>query len=308
MADSQKQTRSVFRQPKNRPGLFTIPPMALSFCVLASGSGGNCTLVSLRDGATARRHLLIDAGLAPRTTARRLARLGVSLREIEAILLTHADCDHIHLAWIGVTARLGIPWRLHRRHLRRAVALGLPASAVEPCEGPFDLGPATRVDPVLLPHDDLGSCGFVIAHSGRRLGHATDFGRVTPAFAEHFSRLDALAIESNYDRQLQVQSARPAFLKRRIMGGLGHLSNEQALDAVLAVDATSDLRHVALLHLSRECNRPELVRRLVARQAPHLLERLTITSQHSATPLLGVGPCPDKVPAGRQLSLLEALT
>jgi phosphoribosyl 1,2-cyclic phosphodiesterase len=273
--------------------------MALSFCVLASGSAGNCTLVTLEDVDRPRRHVLIDAGLAPRTTARRLERLGVSITDVEAIFLTHADCDHVCRAWIGVAADLGITWRMHRRHVGRAVALGLHAAAIKPCDGPVDLGPATSVSFVLLPHDDLGSSGFIIEHAGRRLGYATDFGRVTPAFAEHFRCLDALAIESNYDRHMQVRSARPSFLKRRIMGGLGHLSNEQALEAVLAVDASSSLQHLALLHLSRECNRPELPRGMVARRAPHLLRRLTISRQDRPTPLLSI----ERPATGRQLPL-----
>ena len=89
------------------------------------------------------------------------------------------------------------------------------------------------------------------------------------------------------------------------MGGLGHLSNEQALDAAIACDEQSDLEHLVLLHLSRQCNDPALVRRLYARRAPHLLGRLTLTTQRVPTPLLHIrGPWP--MP-GRQLDFLEAL-
>ena len=87
---------------------------------------------------------------------------------------------------------------------------------------------------------------------------------------------------------LQRQSDRPEFLKNRIMGGMGHLSNEQALEAVLQIAEQSRLCHVAALHLSRECNSPRLLKRLFADRAPHLLDRLTITSQHHATSLLRV--------------------
>ena len=103
-------------------------------------------------------------------------------------------------------------------------------------------------------------------------------------------------------------SARPADLKRRIMGGLGHLSNEQALDAVIHIAGRGALRHIALLHLSRQCNDPAIVRSLFARRAPNLLGRLTITNQHQPTPLLHVGrPPPPPRAGGHQLDFLESL-
>ncbi len=109
---------------------------------------------------------------------------------------------------------------------------------------------------------------------------------------------------------MQVASPRPPALKSRIMGGLGHLSNEQSFDAVRSIAATCDLRHIVLLHLSRHCNDPALVHRLYAERAPHLLSRLTITNQWEPTPLLNVdGPQPQPVPtvSGRQLNFLESL-
>ncbi len=282
--------------------------MSLSFCVLGSGSGGNCTLVALH-GRGRVRHLFIDAGLSPRETARRLGPLGLSPLQVGEALLTHVDSDHLHPGWIRLARRLMMRFRVHRRHVRLAVMLGLPVSRIEPFEGRFAPGPGTEIEPIALPHDQLGSTGFVIAHSGLRLGYATDLGRVTGGLLSRCEGLAALAIESNYDRGLELAARRPEFLKRRIMGGLGHLSNEQALDAVLAVSKRSLLRHVALLHLSQECNDPRLVRRLFARRAPHLLDRLTISRQHEPTPVLHVQPPAATLPAGpgRQLNFLEML-
>ncbi|MHC4416292.1 MAG: MBL fold metallo-hydrolase [Planctomycetota bacterium] len=281
--------------------------MSLAFCVLGSGSSGNCTLVTLH-GRTPPRHILIDAGLSPRQTAARLGPLGVSPKDLCDILLTHVDHDHFHPGWSGRAPRLEATWRAHRRHLGLT---GLPTRRAEPFEGTFELGPGTLIETTLLPHDQLGTTGFVIDHHGVRLGYATDMGRVPATLPPRLRNLAALAIESNYDRQMQLTSDRPAALKRRIMGGLGHLSNEQALDAVLQVVERGDLRHIALLHLSRHCNDPRIVRRLYAERAPHLLHRLTITNQHEPTPLLHVeGPeagRPPAVEAGRQLNFLEAM-
>jgi phosphoribosyl 1,2-cyclic phosphodiesterase len=280
----------------------------LSFCVLGSGSAGNCTLVSLGDGAGAR-HALIDAGLSPRQTARRLGPLGIGLDDISDVLLTHIDHDHFNPGWRDADA-MRCTWRAARRHLKGVRAAGLPARRTAAFDDAFDLEPSTRVEVTPLPHDELGTSGFVIDHGGARLGYATDLGRVPETLLESFAGLAALALESNYDPQLQRASSRPADLKRRIMGGLGHLSNEQALEAVIHIAGRGELHHIALLHLSRQCNDPALVRRGFARRAPHLLGRLTITNQHEPTPMLHVGPPdgPDAVArAGRQTDFLESL-
>jgi phosphoribosyl 1,2-cyclic phosphodiesterase len=281
----------------------------LSFCVLGSGSAGNCTLVTLGAGAGAR-HVLIDAGLSPRQTARRLGPLGIGLDDITDVLLTHIDQDHFNPGW-RVADAMSCTWRAARRHVKRVRAAGLPARRTAAFDDAFDMEPSTRVEVTALPHDELGTSGFVIDHDGVRLGFATDLGRVPQTLLGNFEGLAALALESNYDPQLQRASSRPADLKRRIMGGLGHLSNEQALEAVIHIAKRGALRHIALLHLSRQCNDPAIVHSLFARRAPQLLGRLTITNQHEPTPLLHVGPPhdrPDAVArAGRQTDFLESL-
>jgi len=278
--------------------------MAISFCVLGSGSGGNCTLLKL-DTDGGHRHVLIDAGLSPRKTTARLAPLGVTLDDIADVLLTHVDTDHLHRGWIDSDDPPPFTWRAHHRHIRRVIQAGVPVRRTEPFEMVVELG-ETLVEATVLPHDHLGSTGFVIDHRGARLGFATDLGRVTTSLLDRFTRLDALAIESNYDPPLQLAAARPPALKQRIMGGLGHLSNLQALEAILRIDRAGTLRHVVLLHLSRQCNDPRLVLRLYAQQAPHLLGRLTVTNQHVPTPLLHLSPG-SKAPVaiGQQLSFLE---
>ena len=280
--------------------------MSISLCILGSGSLGNCALVTL-NGAGEPRHLLIDAGLAPRATARRLGPLGVDLGSIDEILLTHTDSDHLHPGWV-FHRRHRIRWRLHRRHVSAALRCGLRVRAMAPFEGPFALGGGTSVEPVPLPHDQLGSTGYLIEHRGTRLLFATDLGRVTTPLRDRLAGLSALAIESNYDRHLELASPRPPFIKNRIMGGLGHLSNEQALEAACTASAQGDLEHLVLLHLSRQCNEPRLLRRLYARDAPHLLGRLTLAHQRVPTGLLHVRGRTAGVPLGAgQLDFLEAL-
>lgn len=259
--------------------------MSLRFCVLGSGSAGNSTLIICGEGET-RHCMLIDAGLSPRMTARRMHELGILPSDLRDIVLTHLDADHFNPGWIKAVEKHGIRLHVHHRHRNAAWQSGISmrtarlfTSTPEPEGGP-------RMESVLLAHDNLGSVGFVIEHAGLRLGYATDLGCVPPNLLERFVDLHALAIESNYDRQMQLDSARPWFLKRRIMGGMGHLSNDQTLEAITRLEARCDLAHVVLLHLSRQCNDPGLVRELYRRRAPHMLDRLVMSAQDQATPIV----------------------
>jgi phosphoribosyl 1,2-cyclic phosphodiesterase len=159
---------------------------------------------------------------------------------------------------------------------------------------------------VSLAHDREGSHGFVFEGFGCRIGYATDLGRVPVTLVDHFKRLDVLCVESNYDPQMQLSSARPWFLKNRIMGGAGHLSNEQAYDLVRKIldraeRASARLpTHIVLLHRSRECNCPRLMRKLFERDA-RIKPRLTLAEQYEPSGWLRVRP--GQPLAGEQLAL-----
>ena len=205
----------------------------LQICVLGSGSSGNCSVVRHGDAA-----MLIDAGFGPRTTAKRLADAGLALDDITAICLTHLDRDHFNPNWLNTLLRQRISVYIHRRHiydlyridstkqLHRAGLLHIvDDQRFEPLDG-------LTAAPFHLPHDRQGTVGFRLQTDGGCIGYATDLGSVPDALIDHFAGTDILAIESNYDPQMQTDSPRPAMLKRRITGGAGHLSNEQAFDAV----------------------------------------------------------------------------
>ncbi len=260
--------------------------MSLRMTVLGSGSSGNATLLALGEGEAAR-YILLDAGLSPRATRHRLVRVGVALQQIEAIVLTHLDGDHFRHGWLRVCRRFGITIHCSRRHFRSARARGGPGCQFTPFDDGFTLADA-RFEPIPLAHDALGTVGFVIEWEGRRLGFATDLGRVPRALLQRSVDLDALALESNYDRRMQLASGRPGFLKSRIMGGAGHLSNEQSLEAALEIADQSRLQHVVLLHVSRECNRPQIIRALYQDRAPHLHAILQISRQDEPTPWLTI--------------------
>lgn len=147
------------------------------------------------------------------------------------------------------------------------------------------------IHPRLLHHDQLGVVVYRIEIDDEqkqrrcRLGFATDVGRPSDALIEHVFACDVLGIESNYCPKMQVASARPDYLKRRIMGGSGHLSNDECL-AVLR--RASPRQHVVFLHLSQECNDPVLVSTLHEGST----YRATLSSQHRPTPWIWLTPSP----------------
>lgn len=266
--------------------------VSLSFQVLGSSSSGNATLLLCRTPSGERR-LLIDAGLGPRTVARRLDEAGHPGEPIHAIVLTHADSDHIRPSWRRTLERRGIPVHVPRAHHLHVVTDAVPASLARPYEEPFEPVPGVLIHPFVVPHDTHGSCALRIECGDSTLGWATDLGRTNEALLAHLDGVDALGIESNYDPDLQRNSGRPASLIKRIMGGRGHLSNEECLTAVRTIASSQPLlrplARIVLLHLSQECNCRTLVRDLWAKRAPELLRLLEISWPDRPSPLLTLG-------------------
>lgn len=262
-----------------------------ALCVLASGSRGNCSVLVVPDGGT-RRVVLIDAGLSPRRTALLLSELGIALWEIDAILLTHLDTDHAHLTW-SRHRRVHAPIYLHASHRGKAERIGMCCDRVQMFSDSFILFDRVNVHPRLLHHDELGVVVYRFEiedeQSQRRcrLGFATDVGRPSDDLIEHVFACDVLGIESNYCPKMQLASGRPEFLKRRIMGGSGHLSNDECLEVLRRAKPRE---HVVFLHLSQECNDPVLVGNLHHGST----YRATLSSQNTPTPWIWLTSSADR--------------
>jgi phosphoribosyl 1,2-cyclic phosphodiesterase len=259
--------------------------MSLELCILASGSAGNAAILRSPAGV-----LLIDAGIGPRTLAKRLEGTGVHLDDITALCLTHLDRDHFLPHWGSTIRRLNIPIYCHAN---KVDGLAVCSPELVPLIRPFNVGAFSpidrlRCDPIPFAHDHLGSHGFVVDGYGYRIGYATDLGHIPRHFYDRFRDLDCIALESNYDPQMQAGSARPEFLKRRITGGKGHLSNLQALAAISKLlDRSRRLPdHIVLLHRSHECNCPDLIRGLFSTDR-RIASRLSLGQQHERSPWLG---------------------
>ena len=244
----------------------------LQLIVLGSGSRGNAAVLSC-----GRFTMLIDAGLSPRRVHRACRAAGVA--PPSHILLTHPDTDHLYRSWSTFTNRGEVLLHLQEGHVAHATRMGFDVQGMRPFNR-FTSVDMVRVDALLGAHDDHGTCVFRLSHDVLELGWATDVGRFTQAMQAHLAGVHLLAIESNYDRDLQEHSDRPWYLKQRIMGGQGHLSNDETLQAVTDLHALSPLQRVVLLHLSQQCNCPLRIDALWQARAPHLADRLVVTNQH----------------------------
>jgi phosphoribosyl 1,2-cyclic phosphodiesterase len=192
------------------------------FASLGSGSKGNC-LVAEAGGS----RVIIDCGLSPRETSRRLARLGLAPADLDAVLVTHEHADHVGHAY-PFAAQHALPVYLTHGTRRAQEDGGAAADGVtlRPIEGQqaFAVG-ALRVEPFTVPHDAREPVQFVIGDGARRLGVLTDLGTSTAHVEAMLSGCDALVLETNHDLDLLWGGDYPKWLKERIGGPFGHLDN-----------------------------------------------------------------------------------
>jgi phosphoribosyl 1,2-cyclic phosphodiesterase len=226
------------------------------FASLGSGSKGNCLVAE-----AAGSRVLLDCGLAPRETARRLERLGLAPAEIHGILVTHEHDDHAGHAY-AFAAQHGIPVHLTHGTRRAQEAAGKSDAGVALNEirggEPFAVG-AIRVEPFTVPHDAREPVQFVLGDGARRLGVLTDLGASTAHVEATLSGCDALVLETNHDLDLLWGGGYPKWLKERIAGPFGHLDNAASGRLLAALDR-SRLKHVIAAHLSQQNNKAELAR------------------------------------------------
>ena len=224
----------------------------MQISVFASGSSGNCLMVSGGD-----THLLIDAGISMRRTQDALAASGHGLDEIIGVLITHEHSDHV--------SGLRMLLNYHRLpvYAPRTVAARLCGMIPElsqtlhviPVGEDFAVG-GFAVRAFHTPHDTDESVGYRVRGEGE-FALATDMGCVTEEIVQGLLGADTVLIESNHDEQMLRYGSYPVYLKRRILSERGHLSNANcALLARRLVEGGTS--RIILGHLSRENNKPEL--------------------------------------------------
>ncbi|MDB5732064.1 MAG: fold metallo-hydrolase [Variovorax sp.] len=233
----------------------------LRFRSLGSGSKGNATLVEATSGGATTR-LLVDCGFGLRQLDLRLARAGLAADDIDAIFITHEHGDHIGCVH-AVSLRSRIPVWMSEGTWLATGARDFEGRLQFAQDGAIiDLG-GLAIEPFTVPHDAREPLQLTCGDGARRLGILTDLGRETPHVLGRLAGVDALLLEFNHDSDLLAASPYPPFLKQRVGGSHGHLSNAAAAAIARAVNHAG-LRHVVAAHLSEQNNRPELVRQALA--------------------------------------------
>lgn len=250
--------------------------MPVFFLSLNSGSNGNAYLVG--DG---RQYVMIDAGLPCRTTLLRLKEAGISPRALLAIFLSHEHIDHIRGVQ-GLTRKWHLPVYVSPETLRYAsVKPDLSLVRFIDSEADIEVGPF-RIHPFRKSHDAADPFSFSVTCEDHRIGIFTDLGRVCDSLRHHFSRCDAAFLESNYDEEMLEKGPYPVWLKERVRGPRGHLSNNEALELFLH-HRSPGLRHLILSHLSEKNNHPDKVQHLFQPLAGDT--QVHIASRHRISPL-----------------------
>lgn len=248
----------------------------MKYAAIASGSNGNCYYISNGDDA-----VLVDIGINTKHVLLRMGNLGIDPCSIKAIFITHEHTDHIR----GLSVfckRFQIPiyitagsYRGTRLHLpEHLVNIITPHQLVE-------VG-SLRIQGIPKTHDAHEPCSFMVSSGGINIAVLTDLGCVCENVKQAIADADILMLESNYDEDLLMNGRYSYYLKSRISGGLGHISNKAALKVFLECRSVK-LRHLILTHLSGENNTVELVERTFAAHCDGF--RLSVATRYKETEL-----------------------
>jgi len=225
----------------------------MRFCVLGSGSRGNCTYVG-----AAGTGVLIDAGFSGVEVERRLASIGVGMEDISAILVTHEHGDHIR--GVGVLSRrFKLPVWVNRATLEAAASTLANLHQVRY----FKTGSAFEwrqmaIHPFTISHDCHDPVGFVIEAEGRRFGYCTDTGVLSKMVRHRLSSCHGLVLESNHDLIMLKEGPYSQELQQRVRSADGHLANPQALEFLKELEPHIP-RKVVLAHISEKNNSRERI-------------------------------------------------
>jgi phosphoribosyl 1,2-cyclic phosphodiesterase len=239
----------------------------MKFCVLGSGSKGNCTLIE--SGSTS---ILIDAGFSGKEISRRLNLINRSPQDLNAVLITHEHGDHI--SGVGVMSRrCDLP--VYANPATHQAAEARVKKLHQRCE--FDTGTGFVLDdlhihPFRISHDTADPVGFLVSDGRYAVACCTDTGKITTLIRQRLRKCQALILEANYDPEMLLNGPYPMYIKQRVRSSQGHLANNEAAAFLveLCTAEVQDVQHVVLAHLSETNNHPDLVTARIRQEIDHL--------------------------------------
>lgn len=255
--------------------------MSLFITSLNSGSNGNCYYVGNETEA-----VLVDAGLSTRETEKRMRLLGLPMENIKAIFVSHEHSDHIR-GLVGLSEKYRLPVYITSQTLQFC---NMPVNKELvndfTAHVPVAIG-ALSITPFPKLHDAADPHSFIISCRGTTVGVFTDIGAPCAHVINYFSQCNAALLEANYDEDLLEKGKYPIFLKERIRGGNGHLSNRQALE-IFTLHRSKWMTHLLLSHLSKNNNDVQLVQQIFDAHSDGI--QIVIASRYTHSELFSIQP------------------
>jgi phosphoribosyl 1,2-cyclic phosphodiesterase len=273
--------------------------MAIYFTSLNSGSNGNCYYIGNDTDA-----VLVDAGLSCKETERRMARLGLSMKNVKAIFVSHEHIDHVR-GLAGLADKYAMPIYVTPATQKGCYHLKPMHANNFAAHEPVNIG-SLSITAFPKFHDAVDPHSFIVSCHNISIGIFTDIGKPCENLIAYFKQCHAAFLEANYDTDMLTNGTYPSFLKQRISGGVGHLSNAEALD-IFEKHKPAYMSHLLLAHLSKENNDPILVQNMFEKVADQT--KIMVASRYAEMPLysieytgIAVKPAP-KLPNKKSLQL-----
>lgn len=254
--------------------------MAVYITSLNSGSNGNCYYVGNSNEA-----VLVDVGISCRETEKRMKHLGLDIKKVKAIFVSHEHGDHIK----GVSTlanKYHIPVYITPLTAKRGPILISHLSKSFKADEPVQVG-ELFITAFTKHHDAADPHSFIVRYKNITVGVFTDIGKTCTPLVHYFKQCHAAFLETNYDEDMLEQSKYPLHLKNRIRGGEGHLSNKQALELFIN-HRPPFMTHLVLTHLSKENNTPQLAESVFTPHAKNTM--ITVASRYQASDIYTILP------------------
>lgn len=221
----------------------------VKIAAIASGSNGNCYYIEHNDCA-----ILIDAGISTKKIIQRMSNLNLDIGKVKGVFITHEHSDHIKGVEV-LSKNNNIPIYITKKtHEAKKISIKNELLNYFEINKPIKLN-----ELIILPfpknHDAADPCSFMVKAGNKNIGVMTDIGKPCLNVINHIHQCDALFLEMNYDKKMLENGHYPNFLKNRITGDKGHLSNTDAANLIFH-NASEKLKYLFLVHLSENNNNP----------------------------------------------------
>lgn len=229
------------------------------FCNLYSGSSGNCSFVG-----TDNINILIDCGESQKKISDALESIGKSINKIDAIIVTHEHSDHVKNLG-AISKKYNIPVYANEKTFEnipeQTSLIDEKNKKIFNTDDHFEIGDL-KIYPFHIPHDAAEPCGYNIYNGDKKISIATDIGHMDNNILKKLEESQFLLLESNYEPEILKYAKYPYYLKQRIAGPNGHLSNQEAGLTITKL-VYSGVNNIMLGHLSKQTNFPELAYKTV---------------------------------------------